>query len=59
MAEQPEFLKSSYSGQQNDACVEAATNLVAGPVLVRDSKDIAVPAVAVSRDAWTAFLADL
>lgn len=48
------WYKSSYSAQAND-CVETG-HLVAGGMAVRDSKDIAGPALAFPADAWRAFV---
>ncbi|MFI8997086.1 DUF397 domain-containing protein [Streptomyces sp. NPDC053542] len=48
-----EWTKSSYSGDQGE-CVEIALSPAA--VHVRDSKDIARPALCVSADAWAAFV---
>lgn len=53
----PHWRKSSRSGAQNN-CVEAATNL-ADRVLVRDSKDVAGPVLAMARPEWSAFVAAL
>jgi hypothetical protein len=50
--------KSSYSGNGGSDCVEVARNLP-GTVLVRDSKDRAGPRLAVSGDAWSAFVAGI
>ena len=47
--------KSSRSGQTGD-CVEVAGNLP-GAVAVRDSKDCGGPALAVTPEAWQAFVA--
>jgi hypothetical protein len=47
--------KSSRSGQTGD-CVEVAGNLP-GAVAVRDSKDRGGPALAVTPEAWNAFVA--
>ncbi|MFJ1652206.1 DUF397 domain-containing protein [Streptomyces sp. NPDC088337] len=44
------WFKSSYSGAEGGDCVEVAT--AAAVVHVRDSKTVAGPIVAVSRDAW-------
>ncbi|GAB2824698.1 DUF397 domain-containing protein [Streptomyces daliensis] len=52
-----EWQKSSYSGSSNDACVEAKR--LPAEVLVRDSKDTDIPAISVSRAAWTAFVTKL
>ncbi|MEV7905136.1 DUF397 domain-containing protein [Streptomyces anulatus] len=46
--------KSSYSGDQGGNCVEVAT--CPHTVHVRDSKDLNVPAVAVSPTTWTSFV---
>ncbi|MGY3681914.1 DUF397 domain-containing protein [Streptomyces sp. TE33382] len=46
--------KSSYSGNQGGDCVEVAA--CARTVHVRDSKDLAVPALALSPAAWGPFL---
>ncbi len=51
---QQDWFKSSYSGSEGDNCVEVAVRPEA--VLVRDSKDIRRQALAVSRDAWSAFM---
>ena len=53
-ATQQDWFKSSYSGSEGDNCVEVAVRPEA--VLVRDSKDIRRQALAVSRDAWSAFM---
>jgi len=50
---EPAWFKSSYSGSSGDNCVEVAVQAAA--VLVRDSKDTHRQALAVSRDAWSAF----
>ncbi|WP_431783044.1 DUF397 domain-containing protein [Streptomyces chumphonensis] len=48
------WVKSSYSSAQGDSCLEV---LVSGPaVLVRDSKDVAHPHVAVSLAAWASLV---
>ncbi|THA72692.1 DUF397 domain-containing protein [Streptomyces sp. A0958] len=46
--------KSSYSGPEGGNCVEVAT--CQHTIHVRDSKDITVPALALSPDAWSAFV---
>ncbi|MFE7579117.1 DUF397 domain-containing protein [Streptomyces sp. NPDC057521] len=46
--------KSSYSGQNGGDCVEVAT--CPHTVHVRDSKDITVPALTLSPDAWGTFI---
>ncbi|MCX5391175.1 DUF397 domain-containing protein [Streptomyces sp. NBC_00094] len=48
------WFKSSYSGGDGGQCVEVATG--AGAVHVRDSKDVARPALRVSREAWAGFV---
>ncbi|MGW0938750.1 DUF397 domain-containing protein [Streptomyces sp. NPDC002666] len=48
------WAKSSYSGDQGGDCVEVATRPHA--IHVRDSKDLAVPALTLSPAAWAAFL---
>ncbi|MEU5099296.1 DUF397 domain-containing protein [Streptomyces sp. NPDC020996] len=47
------WFKSSYSGGGGGNCVEVAVRAEA--VLVRDSKDTGRRALALSRDAWSAF----
>ncbi len=47
------WTRSSYSGQQGN-CVETRRTEYA--VLIRDSKDSEGPALAVSGDAWAAFV---
>jgi hypothetical protein len=49
--------KSSFSGDKDGNCVEAAT--VTGSVLVRDSKDRAGMVLTFPRHGWHAFLDDL
>ncbi|AXE79368.1 DUF397 domain-containing protein [Streptomyces atratus] len=46
--------KSSYSGDQGGDCVEVAT--CPNTIHVRDSKDLTVPALALSPAAWADFL---
>lgn len=48
------WFKSSYSGPEGGNCVEVAT--CPHTVHVRDSKDISVPALTLSPDAWAAFV---
>lgn len=48
------WFKSSYSGGEGGQCIEVATG--AGAVHVRDSKDVARPALRVSREAWAGFV---
>ncbi|WP_406049289.1 DUF397 domain-containing protein [Streptomyces virginiae] len=49
------WFKSSYSGGGGDNCVEVAVCPEA--VLVRDSKDVGLQPLAVSREPWSAFTA--
>ena len=49
------WFKSSYSGSGGDNCVEVALRPEA--VQVRDSKDTALPPLAVSAAAWSDFTA--
>lgn len=51
----PNWHKSTYSGPQNDACIEVADNLPR--VHVRDTKDHARGELTATRAAWTTFLA--
>ncbi|MEV4426493.1 DUF397 domain-containing protein [Streptomyces sp. NPDC053792] len=53
-AEPLAWFKSSYSGAEGGDCIEVATG--AGAVHVRDSKDVARPALRVSREAWAGFV---
>ncbi|MEU2247028.1 DUF397 domain-containing protein [Streptomyces sp. NPDC019224] len=48
------WFKSSYSGEGGGNCVEVAA--CPNTVHVRDSKDVTVPALALSPDAWSAFV---
>ncbi|WP_329146492.1 DUF397 domain-containing protein [Streptomyces niveus] len=48
--------KSSYSGSNGGECVEIAIG-IPGTVPVRDSKDPAGPALAISPTAWADFVA--
>ncbi|MFI8005256.1 DUF397 domain-containing protein [Streptomyces sp. NPDC086010] len=52
---EPAWFRSSYSGSSGDNCVEVSF----GPevVLVRDSKDTQLPALAVSARTWSTFTA--
>ncbi|NED02114.1 DUF397 domain-containing protein [Streptomyces sp. SID6648] len=56
--ETPRWFTSSYS-ENGGACVEVATNLAAphGIVPVRDSKNVAGPALTVPAAAFSAFVA--
>ncbi|MEU1123506.1 DUF397 domain-containing protein [Streptomyces sp. NPDC005899] len=49
------WCKSSYSGSNNNDCVEVATT--AGVVRVRDSKDAPGPELGFTADSWAAFVA--
>jgi hypothetical protein len=49
------WAKSSYSGSEGDDCVEVAGTAAA--VLVRDSKDTAIPHLTFSPSAWAGFVA--
>ncbi|MFJ1898718.1 MULTISPECIES: DUF397 domain-containing protein [unclassified Streptomyces] len=48
------WFKSSYSTDEGGNCVEVAT--CPHTIHVRDSKDLAVPALALSPAAWSAFI---
>ncbi|MFJ6482916.1 DUF397 domain-containing protein [Streptomyces sp. NPDC091682] len=48
------WFKSSYSGTLGDSCVEIA--VAEDAVHVRDSKDLAHPAFAVTREQWAPFV---
>ncbi|MCP9212454.1 DUF397 domain-containing protein [Streptomyces cucumeris] len=56
-AAEGDWFKSSYSGSEGDNCVEVAIRPDA--VHIRDSKDTTTGTLAVTHDAWTAFLARL
>lgn len=49
---------SSYTAG-NGNCVEVAETPGAAGIAVRDSKNVAVPAARVSRQAWSTFLASV
>jgi hypothetical protein len=51
------WIKSSYSSNEGGECVEVAS--VDGAVLVRDSKDVARPHIAVGRIGWQQFTESL
>jgi len=53
----PVWIRSSYSNGAGGECVECAS--VVEAVLVRDSKCLAGPVIAVGDDAWRAFLGSL
>ncbi|CAL9552320.1 hypothetical protein SUDANB58_04473 [Streptomyces sp. enrichment culture] len=48
------WFKSSYSGTEGGQCVEVAAG--SATVHVRDSKAVAGPVLAVSREAWAGFV---
>ncbi|MFH9745344.1 DUF397 domain-containing protein [Streptomyces anulatus] len=48
------WFKSSYSGDQGGNCIEVAT--CPHTIHIRDSKDLTVPALAVSPDSWASFV---
>ncbi|WP_406453264.1 DUF397 domain-containing protein [Streptomyces sp. NBC_00876] len=54
MSDRLTWSKSSYSSEDSGNCVEVATCPHA--IHVRDSKDLAVPALTLSPAAWAAFL---
>ncbi|EFE76597.1 DUF397 domain-containing protein [Streptomyces filamentosus] len=62
MSTELHWFKSSYSGENSGNCVEVALtwskSTYSGPhtVHIRDSKDLTVPALAVSPDTWTSFV---
>jgi hypothetical protein len=49
------WFKSSYSGSENDNCVEVA--MLPAAVHIRDSKDKGIRPLVVTSAAWTAFTA--
>ncbi|MFH0241842.1 DUF397 domain-containing protein [Streptomyces sp. HK10] len=49
-----DWFKSSYSGSQDDDCVEVA--IAERAVHVRDSKDLARPAFKVGGEGWSRFV---
>ncbi|MEU0843024.1 DUF397 domain-containing protein [Streptomyces sp. NPDC005962] len=51
------YIKSSYSGQNNN-CIEVAAT-VSGGRAVRDSKEPGRSALRFSREGWQAFLLDI
>ena len=48
------WFKSSYSGSSGDSCVEVAVTEQA--IHVRDSKDVARPYLAITREGWARFV---
>ena len=55
---EPRWRKSSYSGNGGGDCVEVASDPT-GFVLVRDSKDREGPRLALSDQAWSAFVDEI
>ncbi|OSZ58251.1 DUF397 domain-containing protein [Streptomyces pharetrae CZA14] len=51
-----EWVKSSYSSNDGPDCVEVAIAPAHASVHVRDSKDTSGPQLALTPQAWTAFL---
>jgi hypothetical protein len=51
---EPDWFKSSYSGSNNNDCVEVAA--IPGTVRVRDSKAPQGPQLVFTPDAWLTFL---
>ncbi|MFJ3970985.1 DUF397 domain-containing protein [Streptomyces parvus] len=54
MSTELHWFKSSYSGENSGNCVEVAA--CPHTVHIRDSKDLTVPALAVSPATWTSFV---
>ncbi|NED86628.1 DUF397 domain-containing protein [Streptomyces sp. SID11233] len=54
MSTDPQWFKSRHSTDEGGNCVEVAT--CPHTVHVRDSKDLTVPALALSPAAWSAFI---
>ncbi|MCX4504099.1 DUF397 domain-containing protein [Streptomyces anulatus] len=54
MSTELKWFKSSYSGENSGNCIEVAT--CPHTVHIRDSKDLTVPALAVSPTSWTSFV---
>lgn len=48
------WFKSTYSGNEGGNCIEVAA--CPHTVHIRDSKDLTVPALAVSSTTWTSFV---
>ncbi|WP_329276359.1 DUF397 domain-containing protein [Streptomyces sp. NBC_01451] len=53
----PSWFKSSYSGGSGTECVECAW--LAGSALIRDSKRVGGPVLAVRGQAWQVFIGSL
>ncbi|MER5293292.1 DUF397 domain-containing protein [Streptomyces pharetrae] len=51
-----EWFKSSYSSNEGPDCIEVAVAPTRTTVHVRDSKDTSGPQLALTPQAWTAFL---
>lgn len=51
------WFKSTYSGDEGGECVEVAADR--STIHVRDSKERGGPQLAIARDAWAGFVADL
>ncbi|MEU0376515.1 DUF397 domain-containing protein [Streptomyces cyaneofuscatus] len=54
MSTELRWFKSTYSGDDSGDCIEVAT--CPHTVHIRDSKDLSVPALAVSSATWTSFV---
>ncbi|MGW1204420.1 DUF397 domain-containing protein [Streptomyces cyaneofuscatus] len=54
MSTELHWFKSTYSGDDSGDCIEVAT--CPHTIHVRDSKDLTVPALAVSPATWTSFV---
>ncbi|MFI7238606.1 DUF397 domain-containing protein [Streptomyces cyaneofuscatus] len=54
MSTELNWFKSTYSGENSGNCIEVATCPHA--IHIRDSKDLTVPALAVSPATWTSFV---
>ncbi|MFB7403357.1 DUF397 domain-containing protein [Streptomyces rubiginosohelvolus] len=57
LAPESEWTKSSYSGAEGNACVEAA--VLTSAVGVRDSKDRQGPALVFPSSSWNTFVTSL
>ncbi|MEV6671805.1 DUF397 domain-containing protein [Streptomyces sp. NPDC051162] len=53
-----DWRKSTYNSPNGGECVEIADNIPTA-IPIRDSKDPAGPALLVTPEAWTSFLADV
>ncbi|MEV6856184.1 DUF397 domain-containing protein [Streptomyces microflavus] len=54
MSTELHWFKSTYSGDDSGDCIEVAT--CPHTIHIRDSKDLTVPALAVSPTSWTSFV---